>query len=107
MYSSNVLDDVGAAQLLVNTGIEPVRPDHRYTRAVPVPVDVMSSSALSALSLTLSIAIRLLAGAGVRPAIGTPSAADCAIVCGERVPSRLLLDTIGSETVVGRPAGGV
>src|SRR5215218_6956411 len=107
MYSSNVLCAVGAGQLLVNTGIEPGRPDHRYTRAVPVPVDVTSSSAPSASSLTLSTVIRLLAGAGVRPAIGTPSAADCAIVCGDRVPSRLELDTIGSGAVVGIPAGPV
>src|SRR3954452_3798436 len=105
MSSSRVDSLVGAAQLLVHTGISPVKPDHRYTRAVPVPVDVMSSSAASPTSLTLSTDSRLLAGAGVRPAIGTPLLADWAIVCGDLVPSRLELETIGSDGVVERPAG--
>src|SRR4051794_40041680 len=107
MSSSIVESLVGAGQLLVHTGISPGRPDHRYTRAVPVPVDVTSSSAESPLSLTWSTVMRLLAGAGVRPAIGTPLRADCAIVCGDRVPSRLELDTVGRSGVVERPAGAV
>src|SRR3954465_8640037 len=106
MSSSRVDSLVGAAQLLVHTGISPVRPDHRYTRAVPVPVDLSSGSAESPLSLTAPTASRLLAGAGVRPAIGTPLRADWAIVCGDRVPSRLELDTVGRSGVVERPAGG-
>src|SRR3954470_1670328 len=107
MSSSRVDSLVGAAQLLVHTGISPVRPDHRYTRAVPVPVDVMSSSAESPLSLTAPTSSRLLAGAGVRPAIGTPLRADWAIVCGDSVPSRFPLVSVGFGAVVGRSAGGV
>src|SRR5690242_12017191 len=106
MSSSNVDWLVGAAQLLVHTGISPVRPDQRYTRAVPVPVDVMSSSAESPLSLTPPTVSELLAGAGVRPAIGTPSRADWAIVCGDFVPSRFPLVSVGSGAVAG-PLGGV
>ena len=51
--------------------------------------------------------MRSSAGAGTRPAIGTPSRADCAIVCGESTPLRFGLDTFASGATVGRPAGGV
>src|SRR3954454_11789200 len=106
MSSSIVESLVGAGQLLVHTGISPVRPDQRYTRAVPVPVDVTSSSAESPLSLTPPTSSRFLAGAGVRPAIGTPLRADWAIVWGDSVPSRFPLVSVGFGAVVG-PLGGV
>ena len=51
--------------------------------------------------------IRSSRGAGGRPEIGTPSRADCAIVCGESTPLRFGLDTFGGGGSVGRSAGGV
>ena len=45
---------------------------------------------------TFADVIRLSAGAGTRPEIGTPSRADWAIVCGESAPLRFGLDTFGS-----------
>src|SRR3954451_19115157 len=47
-----------------------------------------------------------LAGAGVRPEIGTPLRADWAIVCGESIPSRFGWETFGAAGVVDWPAGG-
>src|SRR3954464_11250980 len=58
-------------------------------------------------SETPSTLIPRFAGAGLRPEIGTPLRADCAIVCGESAPSRFGCDTSGGAGVVGWPAGGV
>ena len=82
-------------------------PAHRNTWAVPAPLDVRSSSTEVASRRAFAAVMRSPAGAGTRPEIGTPSRADCAIVCGDFAPLRLGLDTFGSAAVVGRPAGGV
>src|SRR3954452_6667938 len=75
--------------------------------AVPSPVALMSNVAAVGVRAASTIAMWSLFGAGTRPEIGTPSRADCAIVCGESTPSRFGCETFGAAGVVGRPAGGV
>ncbi len=74
---------------------------------MPEPVATMSRSADDAPSVRFWIEIESLAGAGLRPEMGTPSWADCHMVCGESTPSRFGCETFGVIGIGERPGGGV